>query len=60
MISDERVRLMKLPRENRVYTCPFNEMCACEKRQCAKCGWNPVVATMRTEAIEKQWRKSDG
>ena len=60
MISDERVRLMKMRGEQRIYQCPFNEMCACEKRQCAKCGWNPVVATMRTEAIEKQWRENDG
>lgn len=60
MISDERVRLMKLRHENRVYQCPFNQACACEKRQCAKCGWNPVVATMRSQAIEKQWRESDG
>lgn len=54
MISDERVHLMKLRGEERVYQCPFNPMCACEKRKCARCGWNPVVATMRTEAIEKK------
>lgn len=60
MISDERVRLMKTRAEQRIYQCPFNEMCACEKRQCAKCGWNPVVATMRTEAFEKQWRDRNG
>lgn len=60
MISDERVRLMKMKVEQRIYQCPFNEVCACEKRQCAKCGWNPVVATMRTEAIEKQWRNRNG
>ena len=60
MISDERVRLMKLPRENRVYTCPFKEMCACEKRKCAKCGLNPVVAVMRTADIERKWRETNG
>lgn len=60
MISDERVRLMKLRYENRVYQCPFNQACACEKRQCAKCGWNPVVSTMRTADIEKQWGARNG
>ena len=60
MVSDERVRLMKLSCEDRVYQCPFNKACACEKRQCARCGWNPVVATMRTEAIKRKWRENDG
>lgn len=60
MVSEMRVKLMRTKTENRVYQCPFNPMCACEKRQCAKCGWNPVVATMRTETIEKQWRENDG
>lgn len=53
MVSEERVRLMKLKAENKVYQCPHNHACACEKRQCASCGWNPVVAEERTKKFRE-------
>ena len=60
MISDFRLKTMKKSGVKMNFSCPFNDACSCEKRQCTKCGWNPVVATQRTEAIEKQWRSSNG
>lgn len=35
--------------------CPHNEGCHCNpnKRDCEKCGWNPVVAEKRKQAMEK-------
>lgn len=34
-----------------IYQCPYNKACACQKRQCAGCGWNPAVALERTQVI---------
>lgn len=60
MVSEMRVRLMKMRQDQRIYQCPFNQACACEKRQCAKCGWNPVVATQRSMNIEKSMEERHG
>ena len=60
MISDFRADLMKMRSEQRIYQCPFNDAVACERRMCAKCGWNPVVAMQRFMAIERRMRSCDG
>lgn len=60
MVSEMRVKLMRIRGEDHVYQCPFNIACACSKRQCARCGWNPVVAVMRTADIERKWRETNG
>lgn len=59
-ISKMRIALQHVRPEQRVHKCPFNPACACEKKLCEKCGWNPVVSHLRTEAIENQWRKNNG
>jgi hypothetical protein len=35
--------------------CPHNGGVACtDKRNCDKCGWNPIVAEERTERIKQE------
>ena len=50
-ISEMRKSFQNLKEEQRLYSCQFNSACACEKRQCGRCGWNPAVAEMRTRVI---------
>ncbi len=33
------------------FDCPYNVAVRCEARKCNSCGWNPVVARMRKEAL---------
>lgn len=42
--------------EDGKFICRFNEECHCDSLDCVRCGWNPVVAKMRTE----QWLKKMG
>lgn len=49
--SAMRKRLAKLSPETGIYQCFFNEGCCCARRQCDKCGWNPVVAKARLDKL---------
>ena len=31
----------------KVFDCPYNEGCRCEKMDCKRCGWNPKVDEAR-------------
>lgn len=31
--------------------CPYNEGCACQKKECWKCGFNPKVAQARSDKM---------
>ena len=32
--------------------CPYNDGCACERKECYKCGWNPKVS------LPPQWERT--
>lgn len=32
-------------------SCVYNEGVACNERKCKNCGWNPIVSSMRSEAM---------
>jgi hypothetical protein len=42
--------------ENGQYICPYNDQCRCDQMKCSRCGWNPVVAQQRLQAILREWR----
>ena len=60
MVSQMRIALQRTRTENRVHQCPHNQVCACERKLCDRCGWNPEIAKARTEAFERQWGKRHG
>jgi hypothetical protein len=39
---------------DREYQCIFNTGVVCQDRECATCGWNPIVAEARTRARESK------
>lgn len=41
------------------YKCPFSPNVTCHNMECRKCGWNPVVATQRLEAIKEKLGVND-
>lgn len=59
-VSEMRKSFQNLKEERRLYSCQFNEGCACEKRQCGRCGWNPAVAEMRTRVILARMKECYG
>lgn len=60
MVSKTRIAIQRARAENRVHQCPHNSACACGRKLCDRCGWNPEIAKARTEAFEKQWRVRNG
>ena len=38
----------------KIIPCPHNEACACERKECYKCGWNPKVSDKRMAKIRQQ------
>ncbi len=34
--------------------CPHNEGCQCITKDCYHCGWNPVVAKIRADRLQRK------
>lgn len=48
----EYIKVEKQPKGP--FQCPHNEGCACKRKECHKCGWNPKVAKARAERVRKE------
>lgn len=48
---DSSLEWQRVPSDQSLWQCPYQEWVACHSRYCNKCGWNPEVAKDRLEAV---------